>query len=266
MRRRSSPRSYSRSVRNSWPSTVGEWNVAVCGETIRRRPGAPNGARSSCTLGYTVISSVPRSVQVRRASPNGSAIPSAAGPSEKRPRFVVGTRYAARARCCRSSAGMRKRAARRPPSNASVRVICGVLPGPGATTSRSTRASAPACTRLGCTARCTSSRGGRLRTQRNAATSNASAATPSTVSSSAPRSRAATTRPAAAPNRAQPRRVSPTADAIYTGPVAPGTGIASRISVRTSKGVRPRISASALRSRRWLSTAGARRFTSSGSV
>ena len=99
IRRRSSPTSYSRKVRNSSPSIAGAWKRTANGDELRSRPGAPGGSRSSCTRGQIVTSSASPAVQLRRARPNGSVTASVIGPSEYRPRWFVGTRYAARA-CC----------------------------------------------------------------------------------------------------------------------------------------------------------------------
>ncbi len=208
MRRRSSPTSYSRRVRNSSPSTAGAWKRTANGDALRRRPGAPGGRRSSCTRGQMVTSSWPPTTQLRRARPNGSVTVNVAGPSVKRPRRFVGTRYAARAVCPPFSAGIRKRAARRPSSKTSVRSSWGESIEPGSSTVRSTRASPPTWTRLGRTVRSTRTTRVRLRTHTQARIRRLSVTTPRMVSSSAPSSRPASRSPDAAPVRVQPRRVS----------------------------------------------------------
>ena len=91
---------------------------------VRRRRAA---ATMSCTRGYTITCSVPRArAASARTSPNGiGERRRATARPRSGPRRSVGKRYAARASSPGSSGASRKRAARRPRSNASVTASVG---------------------------------------------------------------------------------------------------------------------------------------------
>ena len=125
-RRRSSPSSYSRSVRNSSPRSLTIARGAGRSLSPATRLPTATGATMSSTRGRTSTSLSATLGSTRRARPNGSVAESDSGPTRYRPRRRVGTRYAARAVAPPASGGTRKRAARRPSSNQSVATSSGL--------------------------------------------------------------------------------------------------------------------------------------------
>ena len=224
MRRRSSPTSYSRRVRNSSPSTAGAWKRTANGDALRSRPGAPGGGRSSWTRGQIVTSSgradgpaAPREAERVGDRERDRAERVAAAPVRRDAVRGAGPLAAARAR---------DEEARGAP--AAVEHVgeqeLGRVGRPGSSTSRSTRASPPTWTRCGCTIRSTARPASRLRTQSQREPEQAERDDAEDESSTAPSSRPATRartprRRASSPAGSARRRTA----SRYARPVAPGT-------------------------------------------
>ena len=266
IRRRSSPTSYSRRVRNSSPSTAGAWNCTANGDVLRSRPGAPGAGRRSWTRGQI-----------------GDLVDDAVGPGAARETERVG--HAERDRPEREPAPTVRRHAVRGPRPLAAPQRRDEEPGRPAPAVEHVgqldlrRVGRAGIVDLEVHARVAADvHAGRadrpFHPDRELAAPHPEPGDEEQAEGDHPEDRQLE-RPEQAPGDEQPggragERPAPAGQGgarrllHYSRPVAPGTATASRTSPSTSAGVRPRSSASGVSSSRCSSTTGATRFTSSG--